>query len=80
MLQVRASTASWIASLPLVEFSAIVCADSSMFLAFFESQDDNKAAAAYAIASVHQVCFIVINDYLLLLCVQLIMTMSQNSS
>ncbi|DBA87178.1 TPA: hypothetical protein ACH3X2_005182 [Trebouxia sp. C0005] len=53
--QVRASTASWIASLPFVEFSTTVCADSNVFLAFFESQDDNKAAAAYAIATVHQV-------------------------
>jgi len=68
MLQVRASTASWIASLPLAEFSAIVCADSSMFLAFFESQDDNKAAAAYAIASVHQVCFTVSRSMPVLCC------------
>ena len=53
--QVRASTASWVATLPYVEFSAVVLLDNSIFLAFFESNNSNKAAAAYSLASAHQV-------------------------
>ncbi|KAL3138198.1 hypothetical protein ABBQ38_005422 [Trebouxia sp. C0009 RCD-2024] len=53
-LQVRASTATWVATLPYVEFSTVVLRDNSIFLAFFESESDNKAAAAYARASAHK--------------------------
>lgn len=53
--QVRASTATWVATLPYVEFSAVMLEESSIFLTFFESENENKAAAAYALASAHQV-------------------------
>lgn len=53
-LQVRASTATWVATLPYVEFSAVMLEESSIFLTFFESENENKAAAAYALASAHQ--------------------------
>lgn len=33
----------------------VVLHDNSIFLAFFESNSSNKAAAAYAVASAHQV-------------------------
>ena len=55
-LQVQASTASWIASLPYVEFSSVISEETSMFLAFFESEGSNKSAAAHATASAHKVC------------------------
>ena len=55
LLQVRASTATWVATLPYVEFSTVVLQDNSIFLAFFESESGNKAAAAYALASAHRV-------------------------
>ena len=55
LLQVRASTATWVATLPYVEFSTVVLQDNNIFLAFFESESGNKAAAAYALASAHRV-------------------------
>ena len=53
--QLRASTASWVATLPSVEFSTVMLLKNSIFLAFFESNSMNKAAAAYSLASAHQV-------------------------
>lgn len=38
-----------------MEFSTVVLSDNSIFLAFFESNSSNKAAAAYAVTSAHQV-------------------------
>ena len=43
------------ASLPYVKLSTVVLEESSIFLAFFENLDDNKAAAAFAVASIYQV-------------------------
>ena len=54
-LQVRASTASWVATLPCVDFSSVVMEETSIFLAFFESTSENKSAAAHALGSAHQV-------------------------
>ena len=41
--------------MPYVKFSTVVSEESGMFLAFFQSQGDNKAAAAFAVASAHKV-------------------------
>lgn len=53
--QVGASTASWVSTLPFLEFCQFRQGATSLFLACFEPRDDNKAAAAYATDKAYQV-------------------------
>lgn len=54
-VQVRASTASWVANLPFLDLCQLKQDDTTLFLACFEPQNSNKAAAAYASCKAYQV-------------------------
>ena len=51
----QASTASWAATLPFLEFCQLQQGETSLFLATFEAQSSSKAAAAYADKNAYRV-------------------------